>query len=92
MFSALRLLLSKYGKFINCPGFKIPVSGSFVNCVCFGNISQSDLRLNIGSKLLKKDTMSVDFTNSFINKYKCKPPLFDSIGIRGNLYCCIVSK
>jgi hypothetical protein len=81
MFIALRLLLSKYGRFINCPGFITPVSGSFVSCVCFGNISQSDLRLKIGSKLLKKDTIKVDCTNSFINKYKCKPPLLDSIGI-----------
>ena len=70
----------------------VPVSGSFVSCVCLGKISQSDFKLNIGNKLLKNDTMTVDCTNSFINKYKCKPPLLDSMGIKGRSYCCIVSK
>ena len=65
----------------------IPVSGSFVSCVCFGNISVSGLRLNKGNKLLKNDTIIVDCTNSFINKYKCSPPLLDSTGISGSLYC-----
>ena len=70
----------------------IPVSGSFVSCVCLGNISQSGLRLNKGKRLLKNDTITVDCTNSFINKYKCNPPLLDSIGINGSLYSWIVSK
>ena len=64
----------------------IPVSGSFVSCVCLGNISQSGLRLNIGNRLLKNDTITVDCTNSFKNKYKCSQPLLDSTGTSGNLY------
>ena len=92
MLIALRFLLSKYGKFINCPGFNIPVSGSFVSCVCLGNISQSGFKLNKGNRLLKNDTTNVDGTNSAINKYRCKPPLLDSIGIRGRSYFCIVSR
>ena len=92
MFIALRFLPSKYGRLINCPGFKIPVSGSFVSCVCLGKISQSGFKLNKGNRLLKNDTTSVDGTNSAINKYKCKPPLLDSIGIRGRSYCFIASR
>ena len=48
--------------------------------------------IDILNRLLKNDTNNVDGTNSAMNKYRCNPPLLDSIGIRGKLYVCIVSK
>ena len=53
------------------------------------------IKLNKSYKELdldKNDLINDASVNLSINKNKCRPPLLDSTGTSGSLYCCIVSK
>jgi hypothetical protein len=56
------------------------------NLVCLGNISVLIGSLNKNNTSSKKSFIIFAFINSFVNTYKCNPPLFDLIGINGNSF------
>ena len=46
---------------------------------------------NKDNKFVKNDLISDASVNLSININKCRPPLLDSTGSKGNSYCCMMS-